>query len=389
MSTTDNTPSAAAEAAAESSVAPVAAMGPSPVSTAEGRSNWVPWALGGMALLSVGALGLAWSTHERLQVLESELVRRQQLSQDESAEARMLSRQAHDVATQSEAKLALLEAKVAETALQRSQVEDLISSLSRSRDENVLADVEAGLRVAQQQAAITGSVEPMMAVLKQTDERLARYNQPRLERVRRAVARDMDRLRGVAVADVPSLSIRLDEAARQVDDLPLMSSSRRRGENTSPVATAVRAAAPAKAGSQTADPGETGLPEMAWWAVLRDQWKVVASQAWVEIRSLVRVTSIDHPEAALVTPEQAFFLRENLKLHLLNARLALLSRQFDQAQADIGQAEQLLGRYFDVSSQRVKAVQEQLRQVSGQSRQATLPRPDDTLAALTAAASGR
>lgn len=338
-----------------------------------------------MALLSLGALGLAWSTHQRLQVLESELVRRQQLSQDESAEARMLSRQAHDVATQSEAKLALLEAKVAETALQRSQVEELISSLSRSRDENVLADVEAGLRVAQQQAAITGSVEPMMAVLKQTDERLARYNQPRLERVRRAVARDMDRLRGVAVADVPSLSIRLDEAARQVDDLPLMSSPKRR-EITEPAPT--RAPVPAKTASQTQDQDPVSLPEMAWWAVLKDQWKVFAGRAWGEIRSLVRVTSIDHPEAALVAPEQAFFLRENLKLHLLNARLALLSRQFDQAQGDIAQAEQLLARYFDVSSQRVKAVQEQLRQVANQSRQAALPRPDDTLAALTAAAAG-
>nr|WP_256490119.1 uroporphyrinogen-III C-methyltransferase [Ideonella oryzae] len=338
-----------------------------------------------MALLSAGALGLAWSTHARLQSLESELVRRQQLSQDESAEARMLSRQAHDVATQSEAKLALLEAKVAETALQRSQVEDLISSLSRSRDENVLADVEAGLRVAQQQAAITGSVEPMMAVLKQTDERLARYNQPRLERVRRAVARDMDRLRGVAVADVPALSIRLDEVARQVDDLPLMSSPKRREGGTQ---AAARVTMPASAGSAAVGEESGSLPEMAWWAVLRDQWKVFAGQAWAEIRALVRVTAIDHPEAALVSPEQAFFLRENLKLHLLNARLALLSRQFDQAQGDIAQAEQLLGRYFDVSSQRVKAVQEQLKQVSGQSRQATLPRPDDTLAALTAAAAG-
>lgn len=362
-------------------------MGASSVSPAEGRGNWVPWALGGMALLSLGALGLAWSTHERLQVLESELVRRQQVSQDESAEARMLSRQAHDIATQSEAKLALLEAKVAETALQRSQVEDLISSMSRSRDENVLSDVEAGLRVAQQQAAITGSVEPMMAVLKQTDERLARYNQPRLERVRRAVARDMDRLRSVAVADVPALSIRLDEATRQVDDLPLTSSPKRR-EVAAPAP--VRAAAPDKAASRTQeDQAPVNLPEMAWWGVLRDQWKVFASQAWVEIRSLVRVTSIDHPEAALVAPEQAFFLRENLKLHLLNARLALLSRQFDQAQGDIAQAQQILTRYFDASSQRVKAVQEQLKQVAGQSRQATLPRPDDTLAALTAAAAGR
>ena len=195
----------------------------------------------------------------------------------------------------------------------------------------------------------------------------------------------MDRLRGVAVADVPSLSIRLDEAARQVDDLPLMASPKRReAASVRPVASA-----PARPASQASGEVASSLPEMAWWAVLRDQWQVFAGRAWVEIRSLVRVTSIDHPEAALVAPEQAFFLRENLKLHLLNARLALLSRQFDQAQGDIGQAEQLLGRYFDVSSQRVKAMQEQLKLVAGQSRQATLPRPDDTLAALTAAAAGR
>jgi 2-dehydro-3-deoxyglucarate aldolase/4-hydroxy-2-oxoheptanedioate aldolase len=40
----------------------------------------------------------------------------------------------------------------------------------------------------------------------------------------------------------------------------------------------------------------------------------------------------------LIAPEQAFFLRENLKLRLLNARLALLSRQFDTAQADLSDA---------------------------------------------------
>jgi uroporphyrin-3 C-methyltransferase len=133
-----------------------------------------------------------------------------------------LARQAHDAAAESAAKLALIEARVAESALQRSQVEELIQSLSRSRDENVLADVEAGLRVAQQQSAITGSAEPRVAVLRQADERLARSNQPRLERVRRAVARDLDRMRAVSVADVPSLSIKLDEAVRLVDDLPML-----------------------------------------------------------------------------------------------------------------------------------------------------------------------
>ena len=182
------------------------------------------WPLGALALtvLSVASLSLVWSTQQRVKSLEQELVRRQQSSQDQSTEARLLARQAHDAAADVAAKLALVEARVAESALQRTQVEELIQSLSRSRDENVLADVEAGLRVAQQQSAITGSAEPMVAVLRQADERLARYNQPRLERVRRAVARDLDRVRAVTVADVPSLSIKLDEAVRQIDELPML-----------------------------------------------------------------------------------------------------------------------------------------------------------------------
>lgn len=350
----------------------------------------LPWALAAMALVSAGSLALAWTTHDRLQVLESELVRRQQTSQDDAAEARMLSRQAHDEATQATAKLALLDAKVAETALQRSQVEDLIASLSRSRDENVLADIEAGLRVAQQQAAITGSVEPLMAALKQADDRLSRVNQPRLERVHRAVARDMDRLRTVGVADVPALSIRLDEVVRQIDDLPLVSTpNRRQNGAAAPVKTARDVAHPASAPSAASGAGAADLPEAAWWATAKDAWQRVATLAWEEARSLVRVTQVEHPEAALLTPEQGFFLRENLKLHLLNARLALLSRQFDQAQGDMAQAQQLLSRYFDKDSRRVQAVADQLRQVAGQSRQSGLPRPDETLAALAAAAAGR
>jgi hypothetical protein len=88
--------------------------------------------------------------------------------------------------------MSLLEARVAETSLQRTQIEELIQSLARSRDENVLADVDAAIRVAMQQTAITGSSEPLVVTLKQADERLARFNQPRLERVRRAMAQDLE-----------------------------------------------------------------------------------------------------------------------------------------------------------------------------------------------------
>jgi uroporphyrin-3 C-methyltransferase len=84
-----------------------------------------------------------------------------------------------------------------------------------------------------------------------------------------------------------------------------------------------------------------------------------------------------------------YFLRENLKLRLLNARLALLSRQYATAQSDLRDAQGALERYFDPGSRRVQVASELLKQVAGQARQVSLPRPDETLAALAAAAAGR
>jgi uroporphyrin-III C-methyltransferase len=115
----------------------------------------------------------------------------------------------------------------------------------------------------------------------------------------------------------------------------------------------------------------------------------MVDDVWQEVRSLVRVTRIDNPEAMLVAPEQAFFLRENLKLRLLNARLALLSRQFDTAQADLRDAQSALDRYFDKNQRRVVQATELVRQVAAQSRQVTVPRPDATLAAIATASAGR
>ncbi len=357
------------------------APAPAPVAPQPMKSLLLPVGAAVLAALCVASLSLVWSTQQRVKTLEQELVRRQQTSQDQATEARLLARQAHDTAADAAAKLGLLEARVAESALQRTQVEELIQSLSRSRDENVLADVEAALRVAQQQSAITGSAEPLVAVLKQADERLARYNQPRLERVRRAVARDLDRVRSVSVADVPSLSIKLDEAVRLVDELPMLVNPDRK-----PGATAAREAASAAA----AKAGAAGASSPSGWLGLVDEaWQRFGREAWAEIRSLVRVTRIDQPEAMLIAPEQAYFLRENLKLRLLNARLALLSRQFEQAQGDLAQAQSALERYFDRNSRRVANTVELLRQVGSQARQVTLPRPDETLAALAAASAGR
>ncbi|MBL8328229.1 MAG: uroporphyrinogen-III C-methyltransferase [Rubrivivax sp.] len=359
-------------------------------------------------LLALASLVWAFNLQQRLRSTEEDLARRLMDSAQQSVEARTLARQAEAVTRDLSARLSLLEARVSESTLQRTQLEELMQSLSRSRDENVLADIEAALRVSQQQAALTGSAEPLVAVLRQTDERLARMQQPRLDRVRRAALKDLERVRAAGAVDITTLTLKLDELTRLVDELPLVSAHgaqpRREGAPSSAgadgraaVTDAVAGGVAGPAGRAAASapvpapaPGAASSPAgaamgLAAWSGLRQ----MAAQAWAEARELIRVTRIENPEAALLAPEQAVFLRENLRLRLLNARLSLLSRQFDSAQLDMRQAQQLLDRYFDRSSRRVIAASELLKQTAAQSRQVVIPVPEATLAALSAAASGR
>ena len=345
----------------------------------QSSARWLPALTALALLLTVAALALAWTTQQRVMTLERELVGRQADSQAQATEARVLARAAQDVAREAAAQTALLDARVSENAMHRSQIEELLQSVSRSRDENVVADIEAAVRVALQQSALTGSAEPLVATLKQADERLARYNQPRLERVRRAVNRDLDRVRALGAADIASLSARLDEAARLVDELPLLAVA----EPRSKVAVAPRAAS-APTATTSADAADAD-----WRAHVTQWWRLAGAQVAAELRALVRVTQIDHPEAMLVTPEQQYFLRENLKLRLLNARLALLSRQLDVAQGDLQSAQAVIDRYFDRSSRQTQLAAELIKQVAAQTKQVGLPRPDNTLAALAAAAAVR
>lgn len=357
-----------AEEPAQPALLPAPSATPQPSLRPEAQGSDIRWWYSLAAVLAVVAgvsLVIAWKTSQRVEAIEKELVLRLDEGQKQSSQAQMLARQSQDSVLAASAKVALLEARLAEVAIQRTQLEDLMRSMSRSRDENLLVDIDTGLRVAMQQTAITGSAEPLVAMLKQADERLARYDQPRLEGVRRAIARDLDRVKSASAPDIPSLSIKLDEAVRLIDELPLLSNAQ---------ASAAASAAPV-------------LP--SWWPDWNASWKAASERVWLEVKSLVRVTRIDHPEAMLLAPDNAFFVRENVKLRLLNARLALLSRQFDTAQSDLQVVQTALERYFDRSSRRTGLTIDLVRQVSAMARQVTTPKPDDTLVALAAVSAGR
>ena len=165
------------------------------------------------------------------------------------------------------------------------------------------------------------------------------------------------------MSDTPALLARIDELLRMADEVPL--------------ANAV--AAVSASGMLKRESGES-VPN--WWERIL---KLVGEEA----RNLLRVSRIEQPEAALLSPEQSFFVRENFKLKLLNARLGLLARQLESARADLASASASLNKYFDPASRKTQSAANLLQQVQGQMKTMELPRVDETLAALATAAAGR
>ncbi len=373
------------------------APAPSPVRRAGQGLVWAALVLAAIALVFTGML---W---QKLGFTQQELARRVQDSGAQAVEARTLAAQAEALAQELQGRLTVAEVRLSEVSLQRSQLEELMLALSRSRDDNLVQDLESTVKLAQQQAQLTGSTQPMVAALRAADQRIARAAQPRLNPVQRAIARDIDRIQAAPLADIPSLVLRLDELSRQIDEWPVLNQvgrnkpARAQPANAAPTSTPANepeAAAPAEptaveASSAAVDEG--GLS--AGWTRVSSWWSALWSRTWAEVtrsgRELVRVSRIDRPEAALLAPEQAFFLRENLKLKLLNARLGLLARQWSTSQSDLLAVEVAIARYFDTSEPQVTRAQAVVARLRRDLVATDVPRPDETLAALAAAAGGR
>ena len=382
MSDISSIPTSAASATLGASVAPAFAA----------ASTWWrsrTWALVMLMLALAGALGCLF-LWQKLSHIQEELARRSTDTGTQAVEARTLARQAQESSRELAARLAVTENRISEVSLQRGQLEDLMQSLSRSRDDNLVIEMEANLRLAQQQAQLTGSAEPLLAALKSAEQRLARAAQPRLSPVQRAIVKDAERIKSAALTDVPAMLLKLDELVRQVDELPVANDVVL-GVNQ---ATAVlsKPVVERSAASPPSDLAGLARTDFARFFELQTltHWSGRVLQGLREdAKSLLRVSRIDQPEAALLAPEQSYFLRENLKLKLLNARLALLSRQTEAARSDLASVQVSLSRYFDASSRKTQAAKALLQQTQAQLRTGELPRFDETLAALATAAAGR
>ena len=340
--------------------------------TSAWQGQFAKWAFAVVAALAlIGALVSVWTVF-KLNGIQEILAKQTSDVSTQAVEARVSAKQAEELARDTAARLAVTDAKLSEVALQRAQLEDLMQSLSRSRDENLVVDIESAIRLAQQQSQLTGSVQPLLAALQSSQMRLTKVAQPRLAPLLRAIVRDIEQIKATPVTDTPTLLIKIDELVRAVDNLVLLNAVGASGVNNAAIKTA------------------TASETLSWArAISMSWWEKMLNDLWRNAQGLVRISRIDRPEASLLAPEQSYFVRENLKLRLLNVRLAVLARHFESAQADMNQVTRDLNKYFDVSSGQGPLTVTLARDVLAQSKNTEIPRIDATLAALTTAAAGR
>lgn len=318
---------------------------------APGSAHLPRWLIG-VVLLLVAALAWVWfDTRGDVQALRAELAGKLRETDSDSRDARAAARQAQESVRDAQVRIVQLESRLAESQSQQLALESLYQDLSRGRDEWVLAEVEQILAIASQQLQLAGNVQAALVALQTADARLARSERPQLISVRKAMAHDIERLKSAPNVDVVGLALKIDQVIAAVESLPLAADE--------------RAVAP-----RDSEPREQGF------------WARLGTGIWDELRQLVRVRNIEQPEAPLLSPTQSYFLKQNLQLRLLNARLALLDRNQPVLRADLEAANAWLTRYFDTRSKPVIAAGATLKQISASAVSIELPSVAESLAAV-------
>ena len=302
--------------------------------------------------LALGVATLFWlDARHRIGATQEELARRLRDIEHDAREARSVGRISQDSAREAQVKVAQLEARLAESQSQQLALEALYQEMSRNRDEWQLAEIEQVLAIASQQLQLAGNVRAALLALQLAEARLAKADRPQFLPVRRALARDIERLKSLPVLDVAAMSARIDSLVAAVDTLPLAFEER------------------TPATKSEAKPAE-GF------------WSRLGAEIWAELKSLVVVRQMSTPEPPLLPPPQTYFLRENLRLRLLNARLSLLTRDEAGYREDLRAVQAWIGRYFDTRSKQGADAAAQLKQLSAASISFEMPSISESLDAV-------
>jgi len=308
--------------------------------------------------VAVAALALAgwqwFETRQKLADLQQEVSRQLgdfDTGHKEERGAQKLTREQLEVL---QAKLGAFESRFAEFQAQTEALKALNQDIARGREEATLLEVEQAITLAGQQLQLAGNVPVAVLALQTADSRLARLDRPAHLPLRKALARDLERLNALPFVDMPGVSLRLEQLIHGIDKLPLTAYGR-------PL--------------EKKEARKEAAPVVPWW-------QSTGGEIWQELKGLVRIQRFDREDPALLAPGQDYFLRENLKLRLLNARLALLSRDQWTFRSELKMSQAWLERYFNTNDKSVQTAIASVKQLAGTEIVIELPLLNDSLNAL-------
>jgi uroporphyrin-3 C-methyltransferase/uroporphyrinogen III methyltransferase/synthase len=329
----------------------------------------------GLGVLAVLLLAQWWNSHAQISSLREEMAQRLKNGDALNAETKVLVKSTQDSLRELQGKVSVLESKQQEAQSEQLALQQLYEDMSKNRDEWALSEIEQVLSTASQQLQLAGNVQGALIALQNADSRLAASNKPQFIVIRRAIARDIDKLKALPSVDVAGIAVRIDSAISQIDTMPLLSDEKPVQPVTPPKVT--RSAQKSRSAAMEKQPA---TPD--WTASLEERWRSWSNEMWTEVRQLIQVRKVDDPDALLVSPTQAFYAKENLKLRLLNARLALLSRNEGDFRNDLMAAQDAIAKYFDTRAKQTQTVQSLLRQVQSSNLSIEMPTLADSLTAV-------
>ena len=194
----------------------------------------------------------------------------------------------------------------------------------KGRYDWLLDEVEYGLGLVTLQLLNTGNTESASRSLSHMKDRLENFDSPDLQPLKKSLAEAISSLKQADLGNVSDALVNIDLLLNKVDDLPFL---------------ADRGFSPEKkAGSAVAKTSPSFSFEHLWQEFLQ------AIRSGVQVRHLHRV------DALLLSPEQIFFVKENIKLRLLTARLSLLQRNEESYLQQLSVLEDSVKEYFELKA---------------------------------------
>ena len=335
--------------------------------------------LAGVILLALLMLAHWWNTRSALHHLRMEVAERLKTGDTINSETKVTARALQEAIREQQGKVSILENKQIEAQSQQLALEQLYQDLSKNRDDWALAEIEQVLSTASQQLQLAGNVQGALIALQNADSRLSRSDKPQFITIRRAIAKDQDKLKSLPILDMTGIALRLDSLISQIDSMPLLADEKSVVPASQPMTS--RRAERAAASSSAAMP-ERHSATSEWLGMAEDKWHSLSNELWTEVRQLIRIRAVTTPDALLLSPTQAFYARENLKLRLLNARLALLSRNEATFRSDLVAAQDAIAKYFDTRAKQTQVTLAILKQVQASNLSIEMPTLVDSLNAV-------